>query len=1099
MPTIVHHDPDGTQVPRRAYHQACKMRRECVISLKSCERDPGEDIYQATVDVTSPSPRLRNQGIIELTADIPDLPQKRPPKCTVVGYEAYERVLAERSSFFKRLAESALRADLPNAPASVVVASNFRLVRKIANGNNGIVYEVKCIGEGHPEFFRDQSYVLKVPFNYRDACTSSVSNAYENEYLVSSTLDPHPNVNQYFCHFTDRPPQEYYDLLPDIPKELAFDPVRKRFRACVWIVLEYHSETLDHFLNNLTTAQPLTATPWCIVHKYSRDICAGLVHLFTRQTVHFDIKLDNIVVSANKEQAIVIDLGCAKKFPDDSLERETGCFVGTVGNQLHLGPEIINGIARYTQYPNRCRSLLCDKQPSFELGCILFELAMCGQHPLPGYPSTYGPTGQISFSFDSAEHFPMRPPAFPREFCDLVRSLLQCDPAKRMPLLEASKVLETLPEPSPQDLLSFYTFFGPVTNDDSGTLTVKGLCQILAGSPTKDCVGTLHKALDLEPLFSPALLLLYYLHSSAEQQEGLATLERATRKEICAVILGKASFTYTDLELVRAVNQHHRTSLPELVLSALRLRYIDRVRSDDNSNALNNCMNLLRGKITTSVNFTMPASPPSCDRTLVSIFLKNIFEACSEDFEKRRWSEQLTVHTCERSKLMLNALFQFEEGNIVTAIHLVSDAFKQFESCRSRNIFRSRDASPEHIQVQELCYLPGLLFLYGLCFFADDHVALCQLIPPNLACAFSRAVSSTPLAMRVYCKSVLLIANCVEEKGEVVSIAEEWDALVASVSALGDDHSPERLQSWACVYFVTLRRAFCLEKPELGPPEAPTTHSRSSFMMSLAGACFRYGIGGVGPDKALLLLQKAADDGNANAMNNLGVCYQNGQGVGKDINQAVSLYKKAADAGNATAMFNLGVCYENGRGVDKDINQAVSLFKKAADAGDATAMKCLGVCYANGRGVDKDINQAVSLYRKAADAGNAIAMKCLGVCYENGWGVDKDINQAVSLYKKAADAGDATAMTCLGVCYANGWGVYKDINQAASLFKKAADAGDANAMTCLGVCYENGWGVHRDIGMAKAHYHRAASAGCDRAIERLRNLGCSSQDHTTSL
>ncbi|KAH3722656.1 hypothetical protein Pelo_18638 [Pelomyxa schiedti] len=36
------------QVPGRAYHQACKMRRECVISLKSCERDPGEDIYQAT-------------------------------------------------------------------------------------------------------------------------------------------------------------------------------------------------------------------------------------------------------------------------------------------------------------------------------------------------------------------------------------------------------------------------------------------------------------------------------------------------------------------------------------------------------------------------------------------------------------------------------------------------------------------------------------------------------------------------------------------------------------------------------------------------------------------------------------------------------------------------------------------------------------------------------------------------------------------------------------------------------------------------------------------------------------------------------------------
>ncbi|KAH3746115.1 hypothetical protein Pelo_12493 [Pelomyxa schiedti] len=34
-----------------------KLLPHDVISLKSCERDPGEDIYQATVDVTSPSPR----------------------------------------------------------------------------------------------------------------------------------------------------------------------------------------------------------------------------------------------------------------------------------------------------------------------------------------------------------------------------------------------------------------------------------------------------------------------------------------------------------------------------------------------------------------------------------------------------------------------------------------------------------------------------------------------------------------------------------------------------------------------------------------------------------------------------------------------------------------------------------------------------------------------------------------------------------------------------------------------------------------------------------------------------------------------------------
>ncbi|KAH3764234.1 hypothetical protein Pelo_3902 [Pelomyxa schiedti] len=96
---------------------------------------------------------------------------------------------------------------------------------------SGIVYEVKCVGEGHPVLFRDQSYVLKALFNYGVA-TRNVQNAFENEYIVSSTLEPHPNVNRYFCHFTDRIPQEYYNHLPPAAKELAFDPVQKRMHAC---------------------------------------------------------------------------------------------------------------------------------------------------------------------------------------------------------------------------------------------------------------------------------------------------------------------------------------------------------------------------------------------------------------------------------------------------------------------------------------------------------------------------------------------------------------------------------------------------------------------------------------------------------------------------------------------------------------------------------------------------------------------------------------------------------------------------------------------------------------------------------------------------
>ncbi|KAH3762755.1 hypothetical protein Pelo_5397 [Pelomyxa schiedti] len=207
--------------------------------------------------------------------------------------------------------------------------------------------------------------------------------------------------------------------------------------------------------------------------------------------------------------------------------------------------------------------LCCDKQPSFELGCILFELAMCGKHPLPGYPGSYGSSGKVTFSFESEELFPMRPPQFPKVFCDLVRSLLQCDPGKRMPLLDAFEVLLKIESPSPLELLSFYSFASP--SNDAGTLTSKATCQILCGSSTDDCVDTLHKALSVDPLFSPALLLLHYLSPCHQQMN-----ESCDFYAIQASLMGiTASFTSTDVEFNRAIiNKKHRNTLPDLVLRA---------------------------------------------------------------------------------------------------------------------------------------------------------------------------------------------------------------------------------------------------------------------------------------------------------------------------------------------------------------------------------------------------------------------------------------------------------------------------------------------------------------------------------------------------
>ena len=86
-------------------------------------------------------------------------------------------------------------------------------------------------------------------------------------------------------------------------------------------------------------------------------------------------------------------------------------------------------------------------------------------------------------------------------------------------------------------------------------------------------------------------------------------------------------------------------------------------------------------------------------------------------------------------------------------------------------------------------------------------------------------------------------------------------------------------------------------------------------------------------------------------MFNLGVKYQNGEGVAEDDAEAARWFRKAAAIGNSSAMFNLGLMYDNGEGMAEDDTEAVRWYRSAAEAGDTHAMVNLGAMYAQGDGV----------------------------------------------------------------------------------------------------------------------------------------------------
>ena len=90
---------------------------------------------------------------------------------------------------------------------------------------------------------------------------------------------------------------------------------------------------------------------------------------------------------------------------------------------------------------------------------------------------------------------------------------------------------------------------------------------------------------------------------------------------------------------------------------------------------------------------------------------------------------------------------------------------------------------------------------------------------------------------------------------------------------------------------------------------------------------------------------------------------------------AARLYGLAAALGNADAQYNLGLMYDNGQGVTQDYKEAVRLFGLAAAQGHAIAQSMLGLMYAEGRGVTQDNVYAHMWLNIGASSGLADVVK----------------------------------------------------------------------------------------------------------------------------
>ncbi len=190
-------------------------------------------------------------------------------------------------------------------------------------------------------------------------------------------------------------------------------------------------------------------------------------------------------------------------------------------------------------------------------------------------------------------------------------------------------------------------------------------------------------------------------------------------------------------------------------------------------------------------------------------------------------------------------------------------------------------------------------------------------------------------------------------------------------------------------------------------PAAPAKDSGTSFEDAVAA----YQRGDY--ITALNLWQAQAEAGDSRATYNIGVLFDQGQGVPEEPARAALYFRHAAEAGHARAMSNYGRLLEQGRGVPKDEAQAAYWFHKAAEAGLAEAQYNLGLMYERGRGVQKNERDAAAWYSRAAAGGQSAALERLGLFYRDGRGVSHNATRAVLLLYGAAMDGRQEAMQAL--------------------------------------------------------------------------------------
>lgn len=280
--------------------------------------------------------------------------------------------------------------------------------------------------------------------------------------------------------------------------------------------------------------------------------------------------------------------------------------------------------------------------------------------------------------------------------------------------------------------------------------------------------------------------------------------------------------------------------------------------------------------------------------------------------------------------------------------------------------------------------------------------------------------------------------------------------------------------------------------------------------------------------------RKAADNGNARAQFNYGVCCLKGWGVPASpqtgflwISKAAAQELEAAMIMQAELLFSgLAPELDPARrfpAMSADVNKSLEILRKLSGRGSALAAKSLArlllkdpelrtkyagelrknavfsagklprdvecvLIYAtvlqNGIGGDTDLKKAVQLLHSIEDI-SPEAMARLSEIYNYGFAVQQDCQKAFDLCQRAAELGSPRAQLALGMRYLEGDMVEHSPARAFELFRSSWHGGYPAAAAALGKCFLEGIGTQQDMQKAFEFFMQGANAGDPESQYRL--------------